>query len=169
MVNIDFHNNTVGFADQTVAMFLQHVQYGTQIGTARNRSDDISRIVKYCQPCSQSIRGPDNIVCIDFVIPEFFDDVGADPRVIHHADKCRPEFNIGDIFGYIPADTAMRMDHAPDVSAARDILIQRISLDIHKNSPEDHNAHNISFLVELAVLIDCRTGQFIAAVVFRMV
>ena len=60
------------------------------------------------------------------------DNVVGKSGIIDNADKCRPQFNIGDILHHISSDSAVHLHDPSYIPAARDILRQRISLHVYK-------------------------------------
>ena len=71
------------------------------------------------------------------------EDLRAESRVIHDADKGRPELHVGNVFRHVPADASVGPDHPADIAPARNILFQRIALDIHKYRTDNQNSHSI--------------------------
>ena len=71
---------------------------------------------------------------------ELSDDIITKAAVIHDADKSRPELHVRDILSDIPAHTSVHLDYMTGVTASRDVLRMRISLDIHKCRPDNNDA-----------------------------
>ena len=83
------------------------------------------------------------------VAAQMADHVLSGAVVVNHADKCRAQSYIRNIFRDIAADTAVRLDHAADIPAAGNKFVVGVTLDIHKNSTENDNAHGASPLSDL--------------------
>ena len=140
-LQVQFHHHAVRSADDPVPVLLQHPENRGQVRAAGDGSDDIPVVIKNRQPGSHAIRNPGDIIRIDLVAAEPVDHIPAGSAGIHHADKGRPEFHVGNIFRHIPADAAVGLHHTPHIPAAGNIAGKGIALDIHKNGTEDDHAH----------------------------
>ena len=140
-LHIDFHDDAVGFPDDLITVFIQNIPDGGKIRPFGNRSDNITHVVEDGQPGAQPVLAADNVVRVDLVPLQLVDDIRADARMIHHADKGRPQFHIGDILRHIAAYPAIDLHDPSDIAAGRNILRQGIPFDINKYCPENNNTH----------------------------
>ena len=78
---------------------------------------------------------------------QLVDDILADAGIINNTHIGRPQFQIGNILCHIAADTAMYLDDSADISAGRDVLVDRITLDIDKHCTKDNDSHFFGLLL----------------------
>ena len=84
-------------------------------------------------------------------LPEAAEDVLPGAGRIHRGDKDRFQAQVAEILGNIPADAAVDIPDLSGVPASGYIVGGRISLDIHKDSPDNGNAHMLfSFRIHAA-------------------
>ena len=72
---------------------------------------------------------------------ELFDYIYTDSRVVNEAYKSRSKFDIRYILNNVPANSSVYLYESADISSAGNILVERISLDIHEYCSENYNAH----------------------------
>ena len=63
---------------------------------------------------------------------QFLDHVRPGASLIHQADKRGFQFNVGDVFHHIAGDSAMHLHNTAGIPSARNVLCDRVSLDIYK-------------------------------------
>ena len=141
LLYVKFNDNTVRPTEDLVPVLVQHFPDRRQIRPSGNRRDHVPVVVKDRQPGAQPLRPAGDIADLHLMADQISDDIIAEARLIHHAQKGGPQFHIGDILHHIAAYAAVHLHHAPHIPASRDILREGISLDVHKCCSDHHNSH----------------------------
>ena len=109
-----------------------------------NGCADIVVIVEHGEPGAHSVRYLLDHAGIHTVLPETKQHILPGSVGIHQGDEHWIQLHIAQVLSYVPADTAVDIANLSGVPAAGNVGTGRISLDIHKDATDDHDAHRLT-------------------------
>ena len=126
LVNVDLHDDTVGIAENLIALFVEHVAYRTEIGALGYGSPRYRPCCQTPQATCPSVPDTADIVGVHLVVAQLAYDLFALPAVSStRLTKVGAQLDIGDVFRNVAADSAVNDLDLTGVAPGRDILILR--------------------------------------------
>ena len=141
LLQVQLDQDAVSPAENAVAFFLQGSEQWQKIRPVGDRRADIVIIIKDGKPGSQTVRYLADKACIDTVLLKAGEYILSGTGEIREGDKLRGQSQITEIFGYIPAYSAVDITDFSGIPPAWNIGGMGISLYIHENGSDDCDAH----------------------------
>ena len=133
LVNVDLHDDTVGIAENLIALFVEHVAYRTQIGALGYGARDITHVVKHRKPHAHPVLDTADIVGVHLVVAQLAYDLLALGGIVDKTDEGGAQLDIGDVLRNVAPDAAVNDLDLAGIAPGRDILILRKTLDVDKH------------------------------------
>lgn len=135
LFHVDLQKNAVGLRKNLVALLVENVGDGMEIGALGDGRGHIARVVEDREPCAHAVGRGAHVARIDLVAPEFFDNVRARARLVDKAHERRAQLDVGDVLNDVAAHAAVHLHDAACVAPAGDVGRDGIALDIDKTAP----------------------------------
>ena len=141
LFHVNLQKDTVGLRENFVALLIEDIGDGAQVGPLGNRRGHIARVVEDGEPCAHAVGRCADIARVDLVALELFDNVRARARVVDKAHECRPQLDVRDVLDDVAAHAAVYLHDAARITPAGDVGREGIALDIDKHRAHHDNTH----------------------------
>ena len=122
-------------------MLLQDAEQGSEVRPVGDGGADVVIVVKDGEPGAHSFGDFPDQAGIHPVLPEPEQHVLPGAVGLHQGEEDRIQAEVSQVLGDVAADAAVHIADLPGVPAPGDIGAGRITLDIHKDGTDDHDAH----------------------------
>ena len=141
LFHVDLEQNAVGLRKNFIALLVENVGNGAQVGPLGDRRGHVACVVKDGEPGSHAVGCCADVARVDLVALELFDNVRARARVVDKAHERRPQLDVRDVLDDVAAHAAMHLHDAARVAPAGDVGREGIALDIDKHRAHHDNTH----------------------------
>jgi len=141
LFHVDLEQNAVGLRKNFIALLVENVGNGAQVGPLGDRRGHVACVVKDGEPGSHAVGCCADVARVDLVALELFDNVRARARVVDKAHERRPQLDVRDVLDDVAAHAAVHLHNAARVAPAGDVGREGIALDIDKHRAHHDNTH----------------------------